>query len=185
MKSAAKPWIVLCVKCVAVLCLIGAFIAFMKLNERTSELHRLRTAGVVSRAVVTDKEVDTVTRRARKGRTTTSEIRVLTVRHNPKSTLAYADLGTKVQEADLPPPLPESQDAPTGIMHVSTGFFEQTNIGDVLTVVNTPYNPGGPELYTDIRDFKPDTHYQFMGLLGALAVMFWFIARRINRARAT
>lgn len=185
MKSAAKPWIVLCVKCIAVLCFIGAFIAFMKLNERTSELHRLRTVGVVSRAVVTDKEVDTIRRQQRKGKSTTSEIRVLTVRHNPKSTIAYADMDTKVQEADLPPPLPEGKDAPIGIMHVGLDLYDQTNIGDVLTVVNTPYRPGGPELYTDIRDFTPDAHYQFMGLFGVLGVVFWLVARRVNKVQAT
>lgn len=183
MTAVARSWWALCLKLVALLCFIGAFIAFMKLDERNSELHRLRTVGVVSRALVTEKEVDTVTQRTRRGRTSSYEIRVLTVRHNPKSTIAYTDLGSKVAEADLPPPLPESKDAPIGIMRVSSDFFESTKVGDVLTVVNTPYNPNGPELYADVRDFDPRPYYQYMGIFCALTLIIGEAGRRFGKLK--
>ncbi len=183
MNPVSRYWLSICFKCISVLCFLGLFIAFMKLNERTSELHRLRTVGVVSRAIVTEKSVEKVTTSLSKGRSRSSEYLQITVRHNPKSAVTYADFGTRVQESDLPPPLPEGKDAPIGFMRVNGTVYDQTQVGDVLTVVNTPYNPNSPELYTDVRDFKPDTHHQFMALFGVLTLVFWFIASRIGRRR--
>jgi hypothetical protein len=177
MNPVSRYWLSICFKAIAALCFIGLFIAFMKLQERDSELHHLRTVGVVSRAVVTEKEVEKVTMQTSKGRTRQSEYLQLTVRHNPKSTVKYQDIGTKMQEADLPPPLPEGKEAPIGFMRVSGTVYDQTKVGDVITVVNTPYNTGGPEFYTDVRDFKPDTHYKYMALFAALTLVFWGVAR--------
>ncbi len=181
MNPVARHWWALCLKMIALLCFIGAFIAFMRLQEEESELHRLRNQGVVSQAVVTSKEVDEITRRSRRGRTSSSQINVLMVRHNPKSTIPYADLGTKVKETDLPPPVPESKDAPIGVMWVNDEVFAKTQVGDLLTVVNTPYNKTSPELVSDVRDFSPRNFHLAIGVFLALTFLIWLPARRLGK----
>jgi len=183
-QALVRYWWGVCLKCLAALAFIGVLAAFLKLQDRQSELRRLRNEGVVSRAVVTEKDVDTVTTKTRRGGSSSYEVRTLRVRHNPKSPVKFADVGTKVPEADLPPPLPDDRDAPIGFIRVDTALFEKTQVGDVLTVVNTPYSPNSPEFYTDVRDFSAAGHYQFMALCAGLAVGFYMLARRFTQTQA-
>ena len=183
-QALVRYWWGVCLKCLAALAFIGVLGAFLKLQDRQSELRRLRNEGVVSRAVVTEKDVDTVTTKTRRGGSSSYEVRTLRVRHNPKSPIKFADVGTKVPEADLPPPLPDDRDAPIGFIRVDTALFEKTQVGDVLTVVNTPYSPNSPEFYTDVRDFSAAGHYQFMALCAGLAVGFYMLARRFTKPQA-
>ena len=183
-QALVRYWWGVCLKCLAALAFIGVLGAFLKLQDRQSELRRLRNEGVVSRAVVTEKDVDTVTTKTRRGGSSSYEVRTLRVRHNPKSPVKFADVGTKVPEADLPPPLPDDRDAPIGFIRVDTALFEKTQVGDVLTVVNTPYSPNSPEFYTDVRDFSAAGHYQFMALCAGLAVGFYMLARRFTQTQA-
>jgi hypothetical protein len=125
-----------------------------------------------------------VTTKTRRGGSSSYEVRTLRVRHNPKSPVKFADVGTKVPEADLPPPLPDDRDAPIGFIRVDTALFEKTQVGDVLTVVNTPYSPNSPEFYIDVRDFSAAGHYQFMALCAGLAVGFYMLARRFTKPQA-
>jgi hypothetical protein len=183
-QALVRYWWGVCLKCLAALAFIGVLGAFLKLQDRQSELRRLRNEGVVSRAVVTEKDVDTVTTKTRRGGSSSYEVRTLRVRHNPKSPVKFADVGTKVPEADLPPPLPDDRDAPIGFIRVDTALFEKTQVGDVLTVVNTPYSPNSPEFYIDVRDFSAAGHYQFMALCAGLAVGFYMLARRFTKPQA-
>jgi len=84
------------------------------------------------------EKVDKLVRQGRKGKSTSSKINVVMVRQNPKSTITYADYGTKIRESDLPPPLAEAKDALIGIMWVNDEMYAKTQVGDVLTVINTP-----------------------------------------------
>jgi hypothetical protein len=183
-QALVRYWWGVCLKCLAALAFIGVLAAFLKLQNRQSELRRLRNEGVVSRAVVTEKDVDTVTTKTRRGGSSSYEVRTLRVRHNPKSPVKFADVGTKVPEADLPPPLPDDRDAPMGFIRVDDALFEKTQVGDVLTVVNTPYSPNSPEFYTDVRDFSAAGHYQFMALCAGLTVGFYMLARRFTQTQA-
>jgi hypothetical protein len=183
-QALVRYWWGVCLKCLAALAFIGVLGAFLKLQDRQSELRRLRNEGVVSRAVVTEKDVDTVTTKTRRGGSSSYEVRTLRVRHNPKSPVKFADVGTKVPEADLPPPLPDDRDAPIGFIRGDTALFEKTQVGDVLTVVNTPYSPNSPEFYIDVRDFSAAGHYQFMALCAGLAVGFYMLARRFTKPQA-
>ena len=67
MNAAARPWIAIVFKCLAVLALIFAFVFFMRMQEEQSLTDRYRSEGTVSRAIITDKEVDTVRYEGRRG----------------------------------------------------------------------------------------------------------------------
>jgi hypothetical protein len=193
MNAVARPWIGLCFKLMAVLAAIFAFIFFMRMMDDQSANDKLRNHGVVSRALVTEKEKDTVTsqnsglRRRSTGSQTENDIWVLTVRHVPKSTVKYADFPSKVKEADLPvaPPLTGNSmkdSGNIGIMWVPAELYEKTNVGDVLTVVNTPWDSESPVLVSDVEAFDASVYYPRMAIALLLTLLFWFIGRRISKA---
>lgn len=193
MNAIARPWIGLCFKLLALLALIFAFIFFMKMQEEQSGNDKLRNQGVVSRAVVTEKEQDTITRqnsgigRRSSGSTTKNDIWVLTVRHVPKSTVKYADFPSKVKEADLPvaPPLtgdPMKDSGNIGIMWVPQEFYDKTKVGDMLAVANTPWDSSSPVLVSEVEAFDASVFYPRMAIALFLTLLFWFIGRRISKA---
>lgn len=187
MNALARPWVGLVFKCLSALALIFAFIFFMRMQEEQSEIGRLRNQGVVSRAIITDKELDKMVYEGRKGRSRSVELRVLHVRHVPKSTVKYADFPSKVKEADLPVAPPVSGDAVEdakylGVMFVPLDVYEKSKVGDSLTVVNTPYNPNAPELASDVAAFDAGIFYPRIGIALLLMIGFWFIGRRISKA---
>jgi hypothetical protein len=193
MNAKARPWIGLCFKLLALLALIFAFIFFMKMQEEQSENDKLRNQGVVSRALVTDKDQDTITSqhsgigRRSSGYQTQSEILVLTVRHVPKSTVKYADFPSKTKEADLPVAPPKSADpmqdfGNIGIMWVSADVYEKTKVGDMLTVVNTPWDSSSPVLVSDVEAFDATVFYPRMAIALFLTLLFGGIGWRISKA---
>lgn len=193
MNAVARPWIGLCFKLLAVLALIFAFIFFMRMMDDQSENDKLRNQGVVSRALVTAKEKDQTTtqtsglRRRSSGSTTTNDIWVLSIRHVPKSTVKYADFPSKVKEADLPvaPALtgdPMKDAGNVGVMWVTEEFYNKTKVGDMLTVVNTPWDSESPVLVSEVEAFDPSRYYPKMAIALALMLIFWFIGRRISKA---
>jgi hypothetical protein len=193
MNAVARPWIGLCFKLLAVLALIFAFIFFMRMMDDQSENDKLRNQGVVSRALVTAKEKDQTTtqtsglRRRSSGSTTTNDIWVLSIRHVPKSTVKYADFPSKVKEADLPvaPALtgdPMKDAGNVGVMWVTEEFYNTTKVGDMLTVVNTPWDSESPVLVSEVEAFDPSPYYPKMAIALALMLIFWFIGRRISKA---
>jgi hypothetical protein len=193
MNAIARPWIGLCFKLMAVLALIFAFIFFMRMMDDQSENDKLRNQGVVSRALVTAKEKDQTTtqtsglRRRSSGSTTTNDIWVLSVRHVPKSTVKYSDFPSKVKETDLPvaPALtgdPMKDMGNGGVMWVTEEFYSKTKVGDMLTVVNTPWDSESPVLVSEVEAFDPSPYYPKMALALVLMLLFWFIGRRISKA---
>lgn len=193
MNEVARPWIGLCFKLMAVLAFLFAFIFFMKMQEEQSENDKLRSDGVVSRALVVAKEKDELVTtsssgvRNRSTTTTKSDLWVLTVRHVPKSTVNYADFPTKVKEAELPvaPALtgdPTKDSGNGGVMFVSQDRYDQTKVGDLLTVVNTPWDSTEPVLVSEVEAFDPSVFYPRMGIALFLTVVFWLIGRRISKA---
>lgn len=187
MNAAARPWIGLTFKCLAVLAGIFAFIFFMRMQEESSFYSKLRTNGVVSRALVTDKKLDTARFEGRKGRSRTVEYRFIHVRHVPKSTVKFSDFPARVKEADLPvaPPVsgdPLKDSAHSGIMDVPLTTFEAINVGDLLTVVNTPWDADSPVLLSTIEAFDPSVYYPRMAIALILMIALWMIGRRISKA---
>lgn len=193
MNAVARPWIGLCFKLMAVLALIFAFMFFMRMQEDQSENDKLRNQGVVSRALVIEKKEDTTTThmsgmtRRSSGSTTENDIWVLRVRHVPKSDVKYADFPAKVKEADLPvaPELtgdPMTDSANSGIMWVSEEFYNSTKVGDMLTVVNTPWDSDSPVLASEVEAFDPAPYYPKMAIALFLTGLFWWIGRKISRA---
>lgn len=193
MNAVARPWIGLCFKLSAVLAVIFAFIFFMRMDEEQSRVNNYRNSGTVSKAVVVEKEKDTVTtqssglRRRSSGSTTENDIWVLTVRFDPKSTVKYVDYLSKVREADLPtaPAItgdPKKDGEFVEVLWVSRDLYDKTKIGDTLTVVDAPFSGFGPELVSDIRDFDPSDAYPKIAIALALALLLWLIGRRISKA---
>jgi hypothetical protein len=186
MNDAARPWIGLFFKCLAVLAGIFAFIFFMRMDEESSFYQKLRDSGVVSRALVTDKQVDSARIEGRRGRSRTVEYNFIHIRHVPKSTVKFSDFPAKVKEADLPkaPPVtgdPLKDGGYSGIMDVPQATYDAIKVGDMLTVVNTPWDSDSPVQVSDIGTFDPSVYYPRMGLSLALMVLFWLIGRRISK----
>jgi hypothetical protein len=173
MNSAARPWIGLVFKCLAVIAAIFAFVFFMRMQEEQSFTDRYRTEGTVSRAVVTAMETDKLVKRGRKGRTTTTDIQVLSVRFNPKSALAFRDYEEGAEVPAAPPP---SGDAAgdweySDVIWVTPDVYARTKVGDSFLVVDTPYSGDGPELIEDIRDFDPANFYPRIAIALVLAAV--------------
>ncbi|NML08383.1 hypothetical protein [Sphingomonas sp. G-3-2-10] len=189
--TAARPFVVIVFRCLALLAAIFAFIFFMRMQEEEGDITRLRNQGVVSRAVVVDKNVDKARFEGRRGRSRTVEYNILRVRFVKKSKVAYADFPAKVAEAELPaapPPVANSTDEIDygGVMFVPADRYAATKVGDTMVVVNTPFNPDAPELVSEVRDFDPAPFYPRIGLALALMLVFWLIGSWIKRrGRAT
>jgi hypothetical protein len=189
MNVRARPWIGLCFKLLALLALIVAFVFFMRMQEEQSANDKLRNQGVVSRALVTEKVKDSLTaqhsglRRRSSGFSTETDLWVLRVRHVPKSNVAYADFPARVKEAGLPvaPALtgdPMTDSANLGIMWVSQEVFDRVKVGDMLTVVNTPWDSDSPVLVDAVEAFDPGPFYPGIALSLLLAVGFAAIGWR-------
>lgn len=194
MNPVARPWIGLAFKLMALLAAIFAFIFFMRMMDDRSANEKLREHGVVSRALVTDKKKDELVsthssgRRSQSSYTTTSDLWVLHIRHVPKSAVKYADFPGKVKEADLPvaPPLtgdPLKDSANSGVMFVPVELYEKTKVGDMLTVVNTPWDSESPVLLADVEAFDGGaSYYPGMAISLVLMLALWLIGRRISKA---
>jgi len=187
MNARTRPWIGFIFKMLALLAAIFAFIFFMKMQEEQSEIDRLRDDGVVSRALVTAKNLDKMTFEGRRGRSRSVDLQVLQIRHVPKSTVRYADYPAKVKEANLPVAPPMTGDLMKdseniGVMFVSVDLYDKTRAGDMLTVVNTPYDPESPELVSDVAAWTPHAFYPRIVMALLLAGLFWFVGRRIGKA---
>jgi hypothetical protein len=110
LNARSRPFVVIAFYMLSLLAFLSAFIALMRMQEDASEIERLRTHGAVSRAVVTEKKGDTLTRastgiglRSASGfSTTSSPINVLIVRFEPHSAISFADLGSRL-DAQLCP----------------------------------------------------------------------------------
>jgi hypothetical protein len=200
MNAKARPYIAIVFYLSAFLALIFAFIYFMRMQEEAGDIHRLKVQGHVSRAIVTGKKEDSITRTEQSGtrrsssatRTTSSPINVLNIRFEPRSTVPFADYGTKVQDAGLPgaPPLTGNVMADgqyVGVMWVSDEVFAATKVGDTLIVVNTPFNRSAPKLVSEVRAYDGSSAYPWIGGSLLLAAAFGLIGLFISRGgrRAT
>ncbi|MXO71967.1 hypothetical protein [Alteraurantiacibacter buctensis] len=189
MNSAARPWIALFFKCAAALALIFAFVFFMRMQEEQSVVDRYRAEGTVSRAIITDKQVDTVRYEGRRGRSRTEEWRMLWIRFDPDSTVKYADYPASVSEAQLPGPDalsgdPVADNQGVEIITVPPAVYDAAQVGDSLVVVDTFYSSDGPLFHAEIRDFDPASFYPGIGISLALMVVLGLIGWRIGRRRA-
>lgn len=172
MNSAARPWIGLVVKCAAALAAIFAFVFFMRMQEEQSFTDRYREEGTVSRAVVTGMETDELIRTGRRGRTTKTDIQVLSVRFNPKSALSFRDYEEGADVPAAPPPGGAAADWEyQDVIWVTPEVYARTKIGDGFLVVDTPFSGDGPELIEDIRDFDPTSFYPRITIALALAAV--------------
>jgi hypothetical protein len=188
MNAAARPYARIVFYCLAILAAIFAFIFFMRMMEETGNIDKLRNQGVVSRAVVVEKKLDEMVIEGRRGRSRSSDLNVIRVRHVPKSEVKYADFPSKVPEADLPIAPPKSDDIMDesnygGIMFVTAAVYERTNVGDMLTVVNTPWDKNSPELVEDVRSFDGGASFQpYIAISLVMTAVFGVIGWWIGRA---
>jgi hypothetical protein len=179
MNNAARPWIGLVFKCAALLAAVFAFVFFMRMQEEQSDIDRYRKEGTVSRAVVTGMETDELIRTGRKGRTTKTDIQVLSVRFDPKSALAFRDYEEGAEVPTAPPPSGDAvaDSSLSEVIWVTKDVYAKTKIGDSFLVVDTPYSGDGPELIEDIRDFDPASFTPGIAislvLAGVLAAIGW------------
>ena len=173
MNIAVRPLIGLVIKCAAALALIFAFVFFMRMQEEQSFTDRYRDKGTVSRAVVTGLETDELVRTGRKGRTRKTDIQVLSVRFNPKSTLAFRDYEDGVEVPAAPPSTGGAAEdwQYEDVIWVTRDVYAKTKIGDSFLVVDTPYSSDGPELIEDIRSFDPASFYPGIAISLVLAVV--------------
>ncbi|MDF7775412.1 hypothetical protein P1X14_09150 [Sphingomonas sp. AOB5] len=193
MRKAGKLWGFV-VKLMALLALIGAFIAFMRMQEDVSLYDKLKTQGHVSRAIIESKNIEEIerrmpgTRRRTSGTTTTSEVQFLQFRFDKKSTVTFADFASgKAGEAALPP-VPARTGDPVedgkafGISRVSRGTYDKAQVGATVVVANVPWNPDSPVLVEEINSFTPAGYYPWIGGLVFLAIVLWLLGRRIGKA---
>lgn len=184
----ARPWVALVFKCLAALALIFAFVFFMRMQEEQSDIERYRKEGTVSRAVVSDKTVDTIRYEGRRGRSRTEDVQMLFVRYAPKSKVAYADYPAKVALADLPaaPPLtgdPVIDGNAVDIITVPRSVYDAAKIGDSFVVVDTIYSGDGPEVIDDIRDWDAAAFYPRIAIALVLMLVFAVIGWGMGRKR--
>ena len=194
MNAQARPFAAIAVYMCALLALIGAFAIFMRMQEIASEIHTLRTKGAVSRALVIDKKEDTIVRTERSGikpsstrtRSTTTPIHVLSLWFERNSPVSYAEHAMKGDEAALPAVPPRATNPlaavnHTGVLWVSEEIFAGTKVGDVLVVVNSPYNRSAPKLFADVKAFDDTSGWPWIALCLVLAAMLALFGRRISK----
>jgi hypothetical protein len=188
MSTAAKPALVIVVKCLSILAFLGAFIALMRWQEDAGTIDKLKQFGTVSMAEIVDKEEDELVRhhsgigRRSSGGSTRSKLYVLRVRFDPTSTVTYADFDTqKVSNEQLPTaPAATTDSSFTGIMWVSPDRFDTSKIGATLPVAIVPWDKS-PVAIDDIRSFNPAPFYYWLVGLTVLGIVLWLLARRIAK----
>ena len=194
----ARPFVAVALYMCAILALIFAFIFFMRMDEEVQNIERFKTHGHVSRAVVMSKLADRIERTERSGlrssnsatRTTSSPINVLTIRFEPRSTVTFKDYVNGVEDGTLPkaPPVTGntmSDGQYAGVMLVSDHLFAAIAVGDILTVVNTPFNRSAPRLVSEVRGFDPTSTYAWIMASLLLSLLFAGVAMRISKAKTT
>lgn len=193
MARAGKLWGFV-LKLMALLALIGAFIAFMRMQEDSGLYDKLRNQGHVARALVESKNIEEIERkmagigRRSSGTTTTSEIQIVQFRFDADTKIPFADLASgKVKAADLPPPPAASGDPSKdwkliGITRVSRAVYDKTRVGEELLVANVPWNTAGPVLVDEINAYTPAPYYPWIAGLLILAVVLFLLGRRVGRA---
>jgi hypothetical protein len=185
MNTKAKQWVVILFNSLSVLAVLFSIIFFFRMDEESSKHKRFVEKGVVSRAVIMEKNLDKATYQGSRGKSRSVKLNVIRVRHVQKSLVKYADFPMKVQESELPKAPPPSGNSTiemdySGIMFVTDELYSRAKVGDVLTVVNTPYEPQAPVLIADVRAYSPNAFYPGIGLSLLLAVCFWFVGRRFK-----
>lgn len=190
MKTNIRPYIVIIFNCLSALAFIFAFIFFMRMQDEVSKNTHFKNEGVVSRAIVTDLEKDKSVLVDRKGNKRTNDLFIIHVRHDPTSTIKFADFPAKVKEADLPKAPALSGNAMEdskyiGVMFVTYEVYNQTKIGDMFNVVNTPYDKSSPEFVEKVTNFTPDIFYPRMAIALVLTIVFWLIGFTIKKSKNT
>ncbi|MCB2088832.1 MAG: hypothetical protein KDD98_08410 [Sphingomonadaceae bacterium] len=162
----------------AVLALIGAVGVFLTMQEEESERATYLDEGTVSRALLLSTSVDEYKLANKRGQTVDASKNFVRIAHDPESSVKYSDLGTNVQESDLPAPPGKDY---TASIDMDDEEFAGIKAGDVLTVVTTPYDRGSPWTLAKLRNYSPDGYYLWMGIFAALAIALWFAGRVMSR----
>lgn len=149
-------------KSLAVLALIAAAGVFLTASGSGDDLARYENEGVVSQALVVAMDEG-------------NKVRVV---HTPDSSVTFAALGNTVQVADLPVP---TAGASTGTVIMTTDGFTHVKVGDVITVVNTPYEPAFPKTLDSLTAEPSSAYLIWVAVLAALAVALWLIGRAVSK----
>jgi hypothetical protein len=65
-------------------------------------------------------------------------------------------------------------------MWVNDAVFDSTRVGDILIVVNTPFNRGTPRLVSEVQTFDSRIFYPWMAGFLSLGIVLILIGCRIN-----
>ncbi len=193
MNAAARPWIGLVFKCLAVLALIFAFIFFMNMMNEQSRVDKYKQDGSVFQAVVHDMAEGEVTNRTggigrrSSGSTTTYDVYYLLVYLSEDRRVPFAAYPGKVSAADLPVPDkltgdPVQDSKFSHIMKVTKERYDATKVGDKFVVVDRIYSGEDPEFFEAIRDFDQSIYYPRIAIALALTLLFGVVGWRIGKA---
>lgn len=149
-------------KCLAAIALLGAIGAFFVMGAGGDDQSRYQNEGVVSQALVV-------------GIDDGNKVRVV---HDPSSTVAYSQIGTTTQLADLPTPV---EGEATGTVVMSDAEIADIAVGQIIPVVNTPYEPFDPHTLASVQAPASSGGLLWAAILLALAVVFLLIGRRVSK----
>ncbi len=181
--SAAKhAFTVIAIRAISILCLLGAFGAFMAKWSDQSELSRYIKEGVVSSGRVLSARADTSTivwNNGDRGKTKYNFIHVAT---DPATGMAYGAFTRTEQQPALPaPPADGTNDELNRTVSVSDESFAAIKKGDVVPVVTHRYDTSGAMLLSEITGRDYTIHHVMTGTFAVLAVGLWLLARRMSR----
>ena len=171
-------------KCFAIISLLVAIGLFLKLDGEQSDLDRFINEGMVSKGLVVDKHQDTSISASTNSRGKTRRVQLsynmIYVTYDPASKIPYADLGSKLQQADLPNAAELDEESSNGAsITLSKAGYAKVKVGETVAIVRSPY--GDTQLVAEVRSFSPNGSYMWMAILVVLAVMLWFVGRKLGK----
>ncbi len=149
-------------KALAAISLLGAIGAFFIMGGADEDASRYRNDGVVSQALVILKDTE-------------NRVRVV---HNPSSSITMADIGTKVQVAELPVPVAGET---TGTVKMSDEEYANVSVGQVIPVVSTPYEPSSPRTLASLQAPESSGGIVWLAIFAVLGVVLWLVGAKFAK----
>lgn len=181
--GAKKAFTLIAIRALAVLCLLGAFGAFMAKWSREGDLKHYIDEGTVSLGRVLSARQDESTivwNNGDRGKTKYNFVRVV---HAPDSGAGYADyVEGKAGKASLIAPPADATDENTRLLSVSDASLAALKPGQEVEIVTHRYDSSGAMLLSEITRRDYSTHHALIALFTVLAAGLWLLGRRIKRS---
>lgn len=131
MKNKSKPGEITLM--LGVTLIFAAILAFFIMRDTDKKYLVLTNEGVVSEAIIKNKNIETETQTTRKGRTRTSKNYILNVQYDYNAKTKYVDWkqNSIILKSDYPA-------LTTGDIGVSENYYNDAKIGDQIYVVSNP-----------------------------------------------